>query len=688
MTGVLRSARMRDVETTAGPSECVAAEKERVSRVAALGSFSLLVLVVLLVAVASVELASTGLPVGRLLLSYAVTDAWLGLTFAPFGALVAYRRPRLPLGWLFLAFSLFYATSACGIAVVSARSLGRSAVPAWLQVVAFDAWTLSVAFCFPMILLLFPDGRLAGRSARWLVSFAALVGVVWVGSWAAVNAPAVLAAHGSVASVIQRTETVSNLGLLVVFIACLFSLLARWRRTTGRLHAQLAWLAVGSTIAVCLFLPTAWGVNHGWATALLLGVPLFPVACAGAILRHRLFDLDIALNRTLVYLTLSAGVLAIYLALVALARAVVGGGGGVVGSLLAAALIAIVFAPSRAFVQKAVGRLLFGSRSDPALTVSSLAATLEISRDDELLAALGAMRQSLRLHAAVIGIDGRQVGIADPSSSPERFPLRYRNQVVGELAVWPRRGQRQLAGPDREAIRAVAGPLASAVYSAQLTDRLQQSRQEQITARGAERQRLHRDLHDGIAPTLTAVALKADAAGNVVAADPSRAGVLLGQISTEARSTTDEIRRIAHDLRPPTLERYGLLESVSYEAHRFTSRLDGHPLVVSVALPPSLPPLADAVATAAYRIVSEALTNVARHSNASRAHVEIRCGDTLALAIVDDGTSGSEAWAEGFGLASMRIRAADAGGSLIAGPCPSGGKVTAEFPLRPTQAGR
>jgi two-component system, NarL family, sensor kinase len=383
---------MRGVNTTAGHPERLAVDHERASRFVAVGSFSLLALVVLLVAVASVELSSTGLPLGRIVLSYAVTDAWLGLTFAPFGALVAYRRPGSPLGWLFLAFSVFYATSAAGFAVAAARSMEHSAVPAWLQVVAFDPWTLSVAFCFPMILLLFPDGTLAGRSSRWLVGLAALDGIVWVVSWAAVNAPPSLATHGTTASVIQRTETVSNLGLLVVFIACLFSLLARWRRTTGRLHAQLAWLAVGSTIAVCLFLPTAWGVSSGWATALLLGVPLFPVACAGAILRHRLFDLDIALNRTLVYLTLSAGVLAIYLALVGLARAVVGGGGGVVGSLLAAALIAIVFAPSRAFVQKAVGRLLFGNRSDPAKTVSSLAATLEMSRDDELLAALGAMR--------------------------------------------------------------------------------------------------------------------------------------------------------------------------------------------------------------------------------------------------------------------------------------------------------
>ena len=646
-------------------------------------SFSLLALVVVLVGVAAIEFASTGQSFGQLLLSYSVTDAWLGLTFAPVGAFVAYRRPRLPLGWLFLAFSVFYAISACGFAIATAKTVHHSAVPAWLQIAGGDAWPLSVAFCFPTILLLFPDGRLSGRHVHWLVGFVALDGIVWVLSWAALNTPPSLATHWTAGSLIRHTETVSNLGLLAGFIACLISLLARWRETTGRLHDQLAWLAVGSTIAVCLFLPTGWGVNTYWATSLLVGVPLFPVACAGAILRHRLFDLDVALDRTLVYLTLSAGVLAIYLALVALARAVVGGDGGVLGSLLAAALIAIVFAPSRAFVQRAVGRLLFGSRSDPATTVSSLSATLEVSRDDELLAALGAMRESLRLHAAVITIDGREVGTADSATLPERFPLRFRNQVVGQLAIWPRRGQRQLAASDREAIRVIAGPLASAVYSARLTERLQQSREELISTRETERQRLHRDLHDGIGPALTAVALKADAAGNVIADDPGRASVLLGQISTEARSTIDEIRRIAHDLQPPTLKRYGLLESVSYEANRFTSRLDGHPLVVSVALPSTMPRLKDPVTTAAYRIVSEALTNVARHSNASRAHVEIRCGETLALTIADDGTTGAEAWPEGFGLASMRTRATDAGGTLTAGPGPNGGKVSAEFPLTP-----
>ncbi len=177
------------------------------------------------------------------------------------------------------------------------------------------------------------------------------------------------------------------------------------------------------------------------------------------------------------------------------------------------------------------------------------------------------------------------------------------------------------------------------------------------------------------------MALKADAAGNIVANDPGRARELLDQIGSEARAAVGDVRRIAHGLRPPTLDKYGLLAAVSFEATRFTSRLDGHPLVVSVDLPTTLPPLADDVVVTAYRITTEALTNVARHSNASSVRVVIRVDETLRLEIADDGTSSSASWPAGFGMESMATRAADCGGSLTAGPTPEGGRVVATFPV-------
>jgi len=646
-------------------------------------SFAILAVPEGFVGVALYRLAETGLPWRSLLLSYGVTNAWLAATFAPFGALVVHRRPTLLIGWLFSAFAGFYAISAYGIASLNAQTIAGADghVSSWLVFVAFDTWTPAVAICFPLILLLFPDGRLASPKWRWLVALAMADGTVWVVTWALLSPDPLVATHGSLHHLVSRLEDVTNLGILTIFVVSVIALARRWRHATGRIRAQLTWLVTGSIIAVALFLPTGWGVSNYWATSMLIGVPLFPVACSVALFRHRLFDLDIVANRTLVYLTLSAGLVGLYLAIVVLSRAAIGNRAEFGGSLAAAALVAVIFAPLRALIQRSVDQLMFGTRRNPTGALTTLAATLEGSVDDELIGALAAVCQSLRLPHAAVVVDGNTIGSSGPGSDAERFPLRYRGQLLGELLAWPRRGQHHLDANDLEALRIVAGPLATAVHSVQLAAQLRASRQQLIATRSNERRRLHRDLHDGLGPILTGVALKADAAGNLVGQDPIRAKQLLDQIAGESRTAIDDVRRIAHGLRPPTLDRYGLLESLTYEAQRFTSRLDGHPLVVTVDLPPSLPHLADRVATAAYRITTEALTNVARHSNASHVRLVAHAEDVLCLEVTDNGSSSSNAWPEGFGMASMKRRATQCGGSFTAGPTPDGGRVRVELPL-------
>jgi signal transduction histidine kinase len=416
-------------------------------------------------------------------------------------------------------------------------------------------------------------------------------------------------------------------------------------------------------------------------------VPVFPLACAVALLRHQLFDLDIVLNRGLVYVTLSAGVFAVYLVIVESARAVVGNGSTLVASLLAAAFVALVFAPSRDLVQRGVSTVMFGTRHDHSRTLSTLTTTLETS-DDELGAAVTAIGQSLRLPHVMLCASGRNIGSGDDRSPPERFELRYRDQNVGELCVWPRRGQAHLDPDDVAAIRILVGPLATAVHALELSDALHASQQRLIHTREAERTRLHRDIHDGLGPILTAIALKADAAGNVVGQDPAKAHLYLHQIADEARSAVTEVRRLAHGLQPPALARHGLLDSLTLEAAKFTSRLDGHPLHVATHLPSTLPTLPDGVAAATFRIAAECLTNIARHSKASNAVVSLCCGDRLTLVVSDDGAIGPGAWTEGFGMASMRNRVKACGGRMEAGPGPAGGRVSIELPLRSEETSR
>jgi hypothetical protein len=189
---------------------------------------------------------------------------------------------------------------------------------------------------------------------------------------------------------------------------------------------------------------------------------------------------------------------------------------------------------------------------------------------------------------------------------------------------------------------------------------------------------LRRDLHDGLGPILTGAAFSADAAANVVAHDPARACALIGSTRNDIGTAIGEVRRIVENLRPPALDELGLAGALRQLADRFPH------LDITVSEPDAELVLPAAIEVAAYRIATEALTNVAKHARATAVDVAIRLHDGLAVSITDDGTM-CEAWSPGVGLTSMSDRAAEAGGRLHAGPRPSGGgRVVATFLAVPT----
>lgn len=651
------------------------------------------------VVTALVALVASGLPWKVIFPTYALSNAWLAATFAPFGAVVATRRSGLLIGWLFCAYGLFYGLAAAGVSLcLWSVALGHlsvwSAYAGWFGI---SIWILGGALCLPLIIVLFPDGHLPSRRWRWLVYVIVANSLLWLVSWAtdpsgvrgapwARYVPVLAGGWGHVA---HWTDNVMHLGSDIILLVALAGLLLRWRVSAGRLRSQLSWLLWGVTIALALATPTTIqgfltpGSGTVWASALMIGFPVLPVAATIALLRYQLLDIDVVINRTLVYAGLTAGLILGYLAIVGLGRTALGRDPGLGGSLVAAGAVAVAFAPGRQFLQRRVDIMLYGERRDPSRALSTVSATLQGAADDELASAVLAVSQSLRLPHALIEVDGRQIGQAGPAGQPSaEVPLRYRTETVGHLLVWPRRGQKALHPADLAALNVVAGPLAAAVNAVRLSDQLQQSREQLITARDEERRRLHRDLHDGLGPALTAVALKADAAGNLLPTDPGAASRLMEQVSAEARHSIADVRRIAHDLRPPTLDELGLAGAFRHEAAQFTRRLDGHPLIVTVDVPAAIPRLSPAVEATAYRIAAEALTNAARHSTASSVEIRLRAGQALLLEIADNGAQRNGQWVPGFGLSSMRQRVADLGGRFEAGPTPGGGKVQAEFPLQ------
>jgi signal transduction histidine kinase len=250
--------------------------------------------------------------------------------------------------------------------------------------------------------------------------------------------------------------------------------------------------------------------------------------------------------------------------------------------------------------------------------------------------------------------------------------LTFRGGRAGELVVGVRRGERALGPADLAVLGLLAPPLAAALHATALAGEVQGSRERIVAAREEERRRLHRDLHDGLGPTLTGAGYKADAACNVLTTEPGRAAALLDDLRHDIGTAIDDVRRVVYALRPPALDQFGLVGALRRHC-------EGLPLAVVLDAPDNLPALPAAVEVAAYRIVTEALTNVTRHAAAHSVQITLTVDTALEVSVVDDGTTNA-AWRGGVGLASMRERAAELGGTCTAGPTPAGGRVEAVLP--------
>ncbi|MBA4117251.1 MAG: sensor histidine kinase [Rubrobacter sp.] len=234
-----------------------------------------------------------------------------------------------------------------------------------------------------------------------------------------------------------------------------------------------------------------------------------------------------------------------------------------------------------------------------------------------------------------------------------------------------------------------------AVHAVRLSSDLQRSRERLVTTREEERRRLRRDLHDGIGPTLTGLALQLNATRKLVRSKPADAEETLARLEQRTQDTLSEMRRLIYGLRPPALDDLGLIPAIYQQAQSQemvnpsvgteTEERRGSRPVFSMEAPEELPPLPAAVEVACYRIVQEALTNVARHAHARTCRVRIlvdRETSVLRVEIADDGMGMPKDRAAGVGLSSMRERAEELGGTLAVEPGPEGGtRVLARLPL-------
>jgi signal transduction histidine kinase len=414
------------------------------------------------------------------------------------------------------------------------------------------------------------------------------------------------------------------------------------------------------------------------------GLLLIPLTLGVAILRYRLWDIDILINRTLVYGTLTACVVGLYVLVVVGLGALLQSSGNLLISLVATGLVVVLVQPLRERLQRAVNRLIYGERDTPYRVISRLGQRLEatLALDAVLPTIVETVAQALKLPYVAITLkqEGefvRAASYGSPKESLTHLPLVYQNEQVGELLLAPRASGETFTPADRALLDDLARQTGVAAYAVRLTADLQRSREHLVTAREEERRRLRRDLHDGLGPTLATVTVKAEAARDAIAAEPAQAIILLEEIIGQAQTAITDIRRLVYNLRPPALDDLGLVAAIRAQAMHYE-----HPgLRVSIEAPQHLPELSAAAEVAAYRIIQEALTNVVRHANARSCLIRLMFDGALHLSVVDDGCGIPVDRQAGVGLRSMLERAVEVGGSCVVEALPSKGtRVQASLP--------
>jgi two-component system NarL family sensor kinase len=596
--------------------------------------------------------------------NYVISNAVIGVSFGVCGAFIAWHRPHHPVGWMYVAGGLCQLlTAACAPAAQSLHDAAASRVAVEVLVTVFAwAWPVHIGVLLPLSLFLLPDGHLP--SARWRP-------VVVV---AGVTAPLFLLEVGTGSRVeglpgglwtLPRDGAwavlwvISELRWVLVFLLGVVALAIRYRRGDETVRRQLLWLlgAAGAILAAVV----PWSLVAGTPVAVLFSLPLLPVAITVAIVRHGLLDIRVVLARSLSYALLSGLVLAGYAVLVL-----------ALSGVASALVVALLAFPLRARIQAAVEQLLYGDR-DPLRVASRVGERLM-----DLAETIDEIRDAMRLpYVAVVTGD---LTVAASGHRPSHVITRPLG-VDAELVVGPRAGERRLAAADERVLGLLGGPLSVALQATLTSRDLQHSRERLIAAREEERLRLRRDLHDGLGPMLTSVALAADAAANLQVNAPNEAARLLRGVRTDIRTAIGEVRRVVEDLRPPALAELGLTGALQARAAQTVRRIDGQPLRVTVDAHAvqELPP---AIEVAAYRIATEALNNVVRHSSATSVHVSLCQDDDLIVEVRDDG-SAHGTWLPGVGITAMRERAAELGGSCDIGPSHRGGAVRARLPLAP-----
>lgn len=542
---------------------------------------------------------------------------------------------------------------ALGVLGTAARGLG------WLMLV----------LVLPVV---FPDGRAESRLAGHLAA-----GCVLAFTLGSLLAPVPLEERladtdnplglPAAWALVSDLLAIGALALAAVGIAlAIRSLVRRWRRGDLLERQQVLVFSVAFALPLALlpFMPTPW--VEPWMFALVT-LPI-PVAVAVAVLQRRLYDIPLALNKTLTYVLLSAVLAVIYALVVAGVGVMLRDRGAAWLPLAAAGVVAVAFAPVRDSLQRAVNRLTYGRWSAPAEVLGETGRRLADAADgpalldtltEELVVGLGLRRAEVRDR------DGHLLASSGTTREvTDQLPLVAYGAPVGVLA-W---SGRPLRPSEQTLLADLAHQIGGVVHAVALFEDLRRTQEQLVLAREQERRRLRNDLHDGLGPSLAGLGFQVDTVQTLLAHGRPAADRLT-RLRAGIGETVAEVRRIVDGLRPPAIDELGLFGAVA-ELGRELAVPSG--LSLDLDLPVDHDPLPAAVEVAAYRVAQEAITNVVRHAEATSCRIAASVSpQVLVLEVRDDGRGGARPSA-GLGLRSMRERADEIGGTVEIGS-PNGG---------------
>ena len=598
----------------------------------------------------------------------------LAVTMLVPGLLVAGKQRRNPVGWLMLTACLCEALTSAGREYLVYGLLGGTA-PGWLWIgwAADSCYVVAIA-TLPLMLMLFPDGRALGRRSRYFLLLPTVgLALGWFGylftgdstdirGHELVNPGARLVPQ----SIAGPASSLGQVLVLAAMAAAAVLLVLRLRRAQGEARQQLKWVAWAGTIQlieiVTEFLPN----NPIAVYTSTVTDTLFVTAIAVAILRHRLFDIDVVIDRTLVFAALTL--------LVAgrLSRRC-----RHAGRILARAGHPDRARPARHRLRRARARAGPAAGAAACRPARLRRTPQPLPGHDAVGRAFATRRRHRRAHrrrpdshpgaeAALcrhlrrIRCDPRRVRHARRGRGG--VPLSYQGAAMGHLIVQPR-GRATFDRAERRLLVDLARQIGAAVHAVQLSADLQASRRRLVSAKEEERRRLRKTCTTVWGPSSPRSASSSTPRTRWPRAARRRARGA-GDGEDDIRQTIDDVRRLVYGLRPPALDELGLVAALRECGSRFEGTRDAPDIAVSAA--DDLLGLPAAVEVAAYWIVNEAMTNVVRHAGATRCDVRLqRSADGMLHAVVqDDGRGLAPGWRPGVGTSSMRERAAELGGTV------------------------